>query len=330
MKNINIAVIDTGVDINSIYNKKNIIIDKKIQPDYFEKSVSDENGHGTCCINTILMKSKNINIFPVKIYNEEGRTSSYFLLEALEKLIPSNIDLINISASSENCSCENEMNLVCDELNRKGKVVICSQSNNYMCKPCIPTKFKSVIGVNGDEKIFKDEHYFYSKDREFQISGNSKYRLIKGLNGHITDFGGNSRLSSIITGEVANIMIEIGSKNLEQIENKLIEKSLFNEKVKNNITNLNYRILMDNITKNYIINNILDVINDNFAIKTVDISLLEKYFVFNESTNINKHNAYNFLSKINNKFKIEIDYRSIYLYELANINLLVNLIASYI
>lgn len=324
MSNINIAIIDTGIDISSVYDDKKIIIDNKIQSDYFRNNVIDENGHGTCCINTILLKSKNVNIFPIKIYNEEGRTSTYFLLDVLEKLIDSNIDLINISSSSNDCTYENEINSVCNELNKKGKIVICSQSNNYMDRPCIPTKFKSVVGVKGDKNIFKDEHYYYNKDRELQMIGNSNYRFIKGLNGSITDFGGNSRLSSVITGEIANIMTEIESKNLVEIENELIKRSLCNENIDISMN------LIDSINKKHILYNILDIINDNFATKTVEVSSIENYSIFSDETNINKYNAYDFLTKINNNFKINIDYKNTYLYELENINLLVSLIERYV
>lgn len=330
MHNVNIAVIDTGVDIHSVYDDKKIIIDNKIQSEYFRNNIMDENGHGTCCINTILLKAKNVNILPIKIYDDEGKTSTYFLLDVLEKLIDSNIDLINISSSSNNCSCENEINSVCNELNKKGKIVICSQSNNYMDKPSIPTKFKSVFGVKGSKNIFKDEHYYYNKNKELQIRGNSKYRFIKGLNGYITYFGYNSRLSSVITGEIANIMTEIESKNLVEIEKELIKRSLCNEKIDISMNCLDDINLIDSINKKHILYNILDIINDNFATKTVEVSSIAKYSIFNELTNINKYNAYDFLTKINNKFKINIDYKNIYLYELANINLLVRLIESYV
>ncbi len=76
-------------------------------------------------VQTILSVCRNtdrIEIYPIKIFNQGGCTSGERLLEALERNLDSDIDLINISASTLNDKYKRELKYICEELCKKGKL----------------------------------------------------------------------------------------------------------------------------------------------------------------------------------------------------------------
>ena len=106
MKNIKIAVIDTGIDIND-NDIKNIKFNKSIQLNQISeyKDLDDIHGHGTYCVKTILTMcddTSNIEIYPVKLFDNRGSTSNENLVKSLGNILNSDIDIINISASTMN------------------------------------------------------------------------------------------------------------------------------------------------------------------------------------------------------------------------------------
>ncbi|CEN21869.1 S8 family serine peptidase [Paraclostridium sordellii] len=330
MKKIKVAIIDTGIDIHDsnlkkffIYNNDFQITDKNLI-----SSIYDLHGHGTLCAKTIIEICSNVEIYPIKIFDENGRTNSLNLVKALKNLINSDIDLINISASTLNSTYKEELKYICDKLYKKGKVIICSHHNKAKCSESYPTFLKSVIGVKGNSKICIDEDYIYKKNKDIQMYTNSKERFFEFSN-NITYFGKNSRAAAIATGIIADIYTRFGKLKFEDLESVLIEESKIRTYYKK------YRFLYkkdykSNINKQKITERIIALINQKFSTNNVNLDFVEKHSLFNNSTQIERHNAYEFLNAINDEFNISLDYRNIFLYELDNLYLLVNLIDSYI
>ncbi|CEK39959.1 S8 family serine peptidase [Paraclostridium sordellii] len=324
MKKIKIAVIDTGVDIHDDEIKDNIIFDRNLQVDDFEtkyKNIEDLNSHGTFCAKTILYTCKDVLIYPIKIFDEYGKTSSSYLIRVLEKILNTDIDIINISASSINCPVEKELEIICEKLYNQGKIIISSHHNKKINENSTPTKFNTVIGVKGINEIYKDTEYIYNPNDEIQIYGNSKDRLLK-FKDTVTHFGKNSRAAAVFSGLIAKMIIENGYKtnNIEEVINK---NSL-------NIKEISYSPRLQNVdfdsNRNEVAQKLVTLINDEFAVRKIDLDFLKEYSLLNNFSDIGIHNVYEFLIKINEEFDIDIDYRDIFIYELDYLRDIVEII----
>lgn len=327
MSKLKVAIIDTGVDIHDSEVKDFIKFDRNLQIDDFENkyiSIDDVNGHGTLCAKTILSICKEVEIYPIKVFNNNGKTSSWEVVEVMKNLLNSDINIINISASTLNCPCVDEMNFICKELNKNGKFIICSHNNSKDAKFSIPTKFKEVIGVKGIDEIYNDMDYIYNPNNEIQMYSNSKEHFIKFKN-NVTDFGRNSRAAAIVTGLIADIVKNDISMSFKELEQILIKTSISD---RNNLENCKIEKFSYNQHELEIISKIINTININFSDMDVDFELLKKYNLFNNLTNIGRHNAYYFLEKINEKFSIDIDYKDVFLYELDYLDNIVDKIYS--
>ncbi|EPZ61843.1 S8 family serine peptidase [Paraclostridium sordellii] len=287
MKKIKIAVIDTGVDIHDDEIKDNIIFDRNLQVDDFEtkyKNIEDLNSHGTFCAKTILYTCKDVLIYPIKIFDEYGKTSSSYLIRVLEKILNTDIDIINISASSINCPVEKELEIICEKLYNQGKIIISSHHNKKINENSTPTKFNTVIGVKGINEIYKDTEYIYNPNDEIQIYGNSKDRLLK-FKDTVTHFGKNSRAAAVFSGLIAKMIIENGYKtnNIEEVINK---NSL-------NIKEISYSPRLQNVdfdsNRNEVAQKLVTLINDEFAVRKIDLDFLKEYSLLNNFSDIGIH-----------------------------------------
>lgn len=324
IRKIKVAVIDTGVDVNDDEIKDNIIFDRNLQIDDFEtkyKNIDDFNGHGTFCAKTILYTCKDVLIYPIKIFNEYGKTNSSNLVKVLEKILNTDIDIINISASSINCPFENELEIICKKLYNQNKIMISSHHNEKSNKSSVPTKFNTVIGVKEIDEIHKDTEYIYNSKHEIQVYENGKDRLLK-FKDTVTHFGKNSRAAAVFSGLVSKMIIENGYKT-NDIE-KIINKNSVNKK------EISYSPRLQNVDfdskRNEIAQRLVKLINDKFAVRKIDLNFLKEYSLLNNFSAIGRHNAYEFLVKINEEFDINIDYRYIFIYELDYLRDIVEII----
>ncbi|MEG2984849.1 MAG: S8 family serine peptidase, partial [Peptostreptococcaceae bacterium] len=108
----------------------------------FPLDIYDLQGHGTLCAKTIIEICQNVEIYPIKIFDEDGRTNSLNLVKALKNLINADIDLINISASTLSSIYKEELKHICDKLHKNGKIIICSHHNKAKGIESYPTSFK--------------------------------------------------------------------------------------------------------------------------------------------------------------------------------------------
>ncbi|WP_131037473.1 S8 family serine peptidase, partial [Clostridioides difficile] len=232
MTKVRIAVLDTGLDVNDDDINGNYVYDSNFQlKDLGGKEINDINGHGTFVSKTILNISKNTQIYPINIFNDSGKTSSLNLLSTLSKLTMSDIQIINISAASINSMYEKELEKVCNILNSQGRFIICSKHNKYEDKESIPTIFESVIGVVGNENIYKNNQYIYEPENKIQMYANSKDNFIK-FKDKVTHFGKNSKACAVATGIVANILKNNPYIKFNELEEILIQKSKSKEDLK--------------------------------------------------------------------------------------------------
>lgn len=95
-----VAVIDTGLDIESEYYKP--FLCKTGHKDLTGTGIKDEEGHGTEIVNLIIKNSESTNFCLViyKFFSRKKRTeSSDFLMQALLLIAKEKITLVNLSLS---------------------------------------------------------------------------------------------------------------------------------------------------------------------------------------------------------------------------------------
>lgn len=319
MTKVKVAIIDTGLDLHDKEICKFVKFDRNLQINKFEdeyKNIEDLNGHGTLCAKTILSICKDFEIYPIKVFDDYGKTSSLKLIEVLKKLLNSDIKIINISASAIDSPYGDELSFICKELHKEGKVIISSHSNNLNAKSSIPTRFKEVIGVKGIDYIYSDLDYIYNPKNEIQMYANSKDCFIK-FKDNITHFGKNSRAAALTSGIVGKILTKDININFEELESNLIQGSL---KFKPNLQL--EKVQNYNSKEIEIVNKLVRIINKEFSQHSIDLKFLQEFSLFNNITNIGRHNCYEFLTKINKEFNIDIKYKEIFLHELQYLNIL--------
>lgn len=327
MKNIKIAVIDTGIDINDNDIKKYIKFDKSIQLKQISEyeDLDDIHGHGTYCAKTILTicdDASNIEIYPVKIFDNRGITSNENLVKVLENILDSDIDIVNISASTMNDKYKRELENICYKLQKSGKIITSSHHKRAIENDSFPTVLGSVIGVDGSYEIYRDSEYIYRQNNKIQMIANKNECFIE-FNNKVTHFGKSSRACAVATGIICNIFNNYGKLSFDELGDILEKESMTSISKDKGVGVSNYKSTPYRLE---LAEKILYIIRSKFAVEKIDLDFLDKYSVFNNFTNIGNHNAFDFLIEINKTFDLNIDYRKIFLYELDGLNRLVDLI----
>lgn len=131
-ENINIAVIDTGCNIeypifqNSIIGTKNFVgLD--------DESIKDENGHGTHVAGIIKSIAPKCNLLIIRVFNKYGGTVQGIITDALKYVYfwrgknGEKIHIVNMSLGSP--IEDEQMHTVIKEMYKAGMYVVCAQGN---------------------------------------------------------------------------------------------------------------------------------------------------------------------------------------------------------
>lgn len=209
MKNkVRIALIDSGIIDNSYIN-----IDKGVCIRYdvgrecikYESNYSDENGHGTFCTQVITSYCKEIQFIIIKILDKELVGYSRALVEALNYILPSSIDIVNLSLSVFEYTNANEIKELCWLLWKKGVIINVSVANNKTTS--FPASLKSTIGVRGALNIPSNK-IWYNQSKEIQCIASMMPVLVCAPETRMAFFGGNSKATAVVTGLLAMIIYE--------------------------------------------------------------------------------------------------------------------------
>lgn len=315
MEKVKIAIIDTGIN----YKEKSILQNIKFKSEIQCKkdlkdieSIYDKNDHGTLCALTMCEKKSDIELYPIKIFDDMGRASSDDLLVTLKKLRDTDINIINISASFSNLRNIVEINKVCEKLRYEGKIIVASNYNSSDGRKSVLAMNKNVIGVDKKEFIIDDNCIAVDKKEKIQIRGNGNQIFYK-IEDRWVLFGGNSRLACVISAKIAMILSQ-NKKKIDEILNILEKKSITNINTKNQVYDIK-------IIKKQVIN----IINNNFLFdsnKFVDEEYLLKNSIINNLTIIKKHNICFFIKKIEQIYNIIILKEGLELYRIVDLEML--------
>ncbi len=208
MKRIKIAVLDSGFAEETIDNR--IVFKKQIYWDYLKgktitnSNVTDYNGHGTACINTILSLCSGAEIYVIKILGISGNTSCKVLLEALQFVNELEIDLIVLAASivNDNNYKDKVFDDILRQLKEKKRILIAAAQNGK--EESAIASNRNVIGVKGMKNL--GSLFMFDRNSSIQMICDATPIFVRGRKGRWQLFNGNSKATAVAAGSIANYL----------------------------------------------------------------------------------------------------------------------------
>ena len=147
-----IAILDSGIAPNT--GLEDLVVGSLNAVDPTD-SATDSMGHGTqmAYVASGMIKPEGVNaktgsripILPVKVFDDNGYTSNYGIMQSIQFAMENDATVISLSWGSETRSLFLEETLQAAEA--KGLIVIASAGNKPTGKPIYPAAYPSVIGV---------------------------------------------------------------------------------------------------------------------------------------------------------------------------------------
>ena len=231
MKRVKVAIIDSGINYSII----NDDVRNSIKTGYSfceetdtemtqaaPESLRDYNGHGTVCTSIINRLAPKAEIIPICILDKNGRCTPAKLAAALELTKKLDVNIINMSLSSNDIFIRRRLKKLTDELDAMGKICVASKSNDRRIS--FPADFKNVIGVAGRLDVFNDG-FEYDGNRRIQITASGASELMEFHMPGANFFRGNSRAAAIFSGVLADAYTAEGFKSRRDVEDYLIKCS---------------------------------------------------------------------------------------------------------
>ncbi len=227
-----IAVLDSGIE-REYYNKNNFIVDcfkYEMNQNKIQKSINgyDVLGHGTQSIDCIHRLAPTAKFVAIKILDDNGLTSVDVLIKALEDLIETDVNFINLSLSLIDKNCKSLEN-VCKNLQEQGKIIVASVENGK--HESIPACYSPVIGVRG-MMFSNQELYAVSMKENIEVICDCSPMIVNRDYNSKSLYSGNSKATCIATSFLHNEM-EKSFKQLNKVE--LLQKLILKHENQKNI-----------------------------------------------------------------------------------------------
>lgn len=208
-----VALIDTGCNLVS----KQIALGYNACDNTTE--VSDRCNHGTVMAKKLLELNPNILITPIKVTDDKELLSDETLIEAIEKAITLNVDIISISLGVKTQG--KEVQDVVEKAINKGIVIVAAAGNGGQ-DILYPAKYTGVISVMARD-INNIDLSFNGKNKD-KKSFSAPGEHIKCGNEYYT---GTSIATVYLTASVAYVKSNIQDVNLEDLRTILMESSMY-------------------------------------------------------------------------------------------------------
>lgn len=105
----------------------------------------DRIGHGTECIDALFSSAPRAAVLPVRVFGRRLETSPEILLLALERLLATDVRIVNLSLDTNRRDYARRLYLACEALVKKGLVIVAAA--RAIPELVFPAAFDNVIAV---------------------------------------------------------------------------------------------------------------------------------------------------------------------------------------
>lgn len=241
---INIAIIDTGIDpFNSLFKDRLYIGKQKATPENYGLDFSlhaadqnqpfDEHGHGTHIAGIIAELAPKAKLHIFKYYNPKasGEENLRSTIQALAFAVEQGVDIINYSSGGPEPS-EKEKQLF-DLAEKKGILIVSAAGNegqniDLKGREFFPASYsnENIITVGAhDESLepLKTSNYGSTSVDIFAPGKRILSTLPNNRRGYLS---GTSQATAFVSARVSNLMENLKTKNILKIKNVLFKNSL--------------------------------------------------------------------------------------------------------
>lgn len=218
--NINIAVVDSGINYNHELFKNRI---ERTKVDFSTDASGDErdtSGHGTKVAGAIAKSTpSNVKLFAYKIFNKNLKGTSSEAVAALSyiKQLKNKPDIINCSFST------GSLGTVIDELVDMGVTVVAAAGNDGKEIYQQPAIFDSVITVAATNQYgYAWSSSSYGSCVDISAPGVGVYTASFPGNNTYAQFAGTSMATPLVSAAAAYVLMEHRSYTPEQVKQEII------------------------------------------------------------------------------------------------------------
>ena len=219
--NINIAVVDSGINYNHELFKNRVV---RTNLDFSAEATDDEMdtfGHGTAVAGAIAKSTpSNVKISSYKFYDSKGNGTASEALSALEyiKQLKNKPDIINCSFGTSS-----GLGTIVDELVDMGITVVAGAGNDGTEVYQQPAKFDCVItvaAINSYGNAWPSSNYGSCVD--ISAPGEYVYTADRKSNSAYTFYNGTSLAAPMVSAAVAYVLMEHRNYTPEQVRQEII------------------------------------------------------------------------------------------------------------
>lgn len=295
---------DSGVDLN-LYGKHVVeYVDfcENIEAPF----VCDTNGHGTLCCSTLLTVNPEVELFIIKVLNEQNKCSSERLLLALEYLLETDVNIINLSLSTNSSEHTDKYKVVINKLLTQGKIILAAVPNNREFS--ILANLDETIGVNG-KMFLESNEFWFQKEQKVQCFADRTPYLVKGINGGYELFGGNSKATALFTGIVSKHWTEIENLSWYEKEQEIEKLAKRNVWEKEDVDVEYILSIKEPMRDDIIYKKVSQIVRGFLKVRKNEISGKHLY-----EFGITRYNAITLIQKIEEELSLQFDYSKVNLY----------------
>ena len=210
-----IALIDSGIIDNELFypyvNHGYNFLDNN--EDY-----TDTYGHGTKVTSILANLAKNtglnIQLIPLKVVNNEGRSSTNNVIKAINYAIEQNVDIVNISMANKNSPIE-LLNAI-KYAQENNIIIVAGAGNDGQNIYVYPASYDNVISVGSIDKLL-EKSWFSNYNDKISIVAPGENITTMELDGSYGLHGGTSFSTSFATFEVALLKAKYPELNNDDI-----------------------------------------------------------------------------------------------------------------
>lgn len=224
-KNVTIAVIDTGCDLDHPDLKENLLQGKNIIDP--KKDPIDKHGHGTHVSGTIAAQNNSLGmvgvapeakLIPVKALNDDGSGDLRDIIKAIEWSIEQKVDFITMSLGAE--FPNKELEKILNYAESKKSIVFCAAGNSGENHDIMyPAKYSSVISIGSiDENLERTSFTCSGDDLDFLAPG---HNILSCVPGGYAMMSGTSMSNPFAVGCAALLLSHIRQEKFSARESML-------------------------------------------------------------------------------------------------------------